>query len=210
VIEPYAITDDPAPHLPAGAALSAVAHEGLALVYAPASDLNEVTPEQLWRHEEVVEALMDDRDLLPVRFGARLEDEAAAVRTLRERHAELSRALDSVRGAVELSVRVSGDRGAGQRMAEAESGIEYLRAKASATAAQESARRRVHEPLSLIARESMEHPPHRAGELLRAAYLVDRAAVDDFVGRVAELQRTAPELQVLCTGPWPPYSFSER
>ena len=48
-----------------------------------------------------------------------------------------------------------------------------------------------------------------APELLRAAYLVEREAVEPFVARVRELQREHPALSLLCTGPWPPYSFAE-
>jgi hypothetical protein len=43
------------------------------------------------------------------------------------------------------------------------------------------------------------------GEVLRAASLVDRAALPRFRDAVEELQR--PDVSVLCTGPWPPYSF---
>jgi len=32
--------------------------------------------------------------------------------------------------------------------------------------------------------------------------------VQEFVDTVAVLQRTTTNLQVLCTGPWPPYSFA--
>ena len=45
---------------------------------------------------------------------------------------------------------------------------------------------------------------------LRAAYLVDRAHVDAFVAAVRALQREHAGLSVLCTGPWPPYSFAEE
>ena len=50
--------------------------------------------------------------------------------------------------------------------------------------------------------------PPPGPELLRAAYLVDRADVDGFVAVVRELQREHDSLSVLCTGPWPPYSFA--
>jgi Gas vesicle synthesis protein GvpL/GvpF len=37
---------------------------------------------------------------------------------------------------------------------------------------------------------------------------VDRGAVESFVELVRRLQDTHSELDVLCTGPWPPYSFA--
>ena len=47
-----------------------------------------------------------------------------------------------------------------------------------------------------------DHPP------LRAAYLVDRDGGKAFTAAVADQQRHNPELRLLCTGPWPPYSFA--
>jgi Gas vesicle synthesis protein GvpL/GvpF len=208
VIELYALTDHPAPSLPDLAPLSTVAHDGLAFVWAPAPTTTELSPELLWRHEELLEKLMEDRDLLPVRYGTRLSDEADAARALRERHHELALALDRVRGAVELSVRVIGT-GREPPPAEGMSGTEYLRAREQTSAARASALRAVHEPLSLSARAGSERAPRAAGELVRAAYLVDREAVQEFTSMVTRLQAEQPRLRLLCTGPWPPYSFSE-
>ena len=69
-----------------------------------------VTPAALWRHEEVVEALMEDRDLLPVRYGTLVDDDAAAIRAVDARSDELAAALDFECGArSSLSVRAVGD-----------------------------------------------------------------------------------------------------
>ena len=46
--------------------------------------------------------------------------------------------------------------------------------------------------------------------LLSAAYLVPRDGVDDFRGHVVELERAHPDLALVCSGPWPPYSFAPR
>jgi Gas vesicle synthesis protein GvpL/GvpF len=206
VIELYAIADHPGPPLPDLFPLHVVAEDGLAVLYGPAAE-REVTPKALWRHEEVVEALMADRDLLPVRYGTWLEDEGAVARAIRERHHELVEALDRVRGGVELSVRVvSEDPQAAD--VEPTTGAEYLRDKARRSAEREAAARAVHVPLSEAARMSVQAEPHGPGELLRAAYLVDRAAVADFVLAVGRLERDHPGLRLLCTGPWPPYSFA--
>jgi hypothetical protein len=218
VIELYAITDHPGPPLPDLAPLKLVPIDGLAAVCTPASEAD-VSPETLWRHEDVVEALMADRDLLPVRFGTRLEDEAAVARAVEDRHDELAAALDRVRGAVELSVRVaaSGARpggvaaagGSGTAPADAGSGAEYLRVRAQAEARSESIAGALHEPLAALARASVEGRP-RPPELFRAAYLVDRDAVAPFTAEVARLEKANPGMSILCTGPWPPYSFAER
>jgi gas vesicle protein GvpL/GvpF len=144
-------------------------------------------------------------DLLPVRYGMQVEDEPTAARVLARRRAELLEALDRVRGAVELSVRVAGESSKADSVAPA-SGAEYLRAKARAAAHEDQIADRVHKPLERMARAARRRPRRRC-ELLCAAYLVDREAVAQFGERVAQLQREHPDLKVLCTGPWPPYSF---
>jgi hypothetical protein len=210
VIELYAITDHPGPPLPDLAPLKAVRIDGLAAVCAPASEA-EASPETLWRHEEIVEALMSDRDLLPARYGTRLEDEAAIARALEDRRDELAAALDRVRGAVELSVRVAaaGARPDAVAPPKAGSGAEYLRVRARAEASHERTAGTVHEPLAALSRASVVGRP-RPPELFRAAYLVERDAVASFTAAVARLQDASAGLGILCTGPWPPYSFSER
>lgn len=210
MIDLYAITDDPAPPLPKVASLRSVASHGLALVCAPASEA-ELSPEVLWRHEEVVETLMEDRDLLPVRFGTRLDDESAAARVLSERYQELAIALDRVRGAVELSLRVlwePEDESALEPVSR--TGAEYLRTRQLAASTKEGVLRAIHNPLAARARASTRRGSRDANEVLRAAYLVDRDAVESFVARVAELEEDNPRARLLCTGPWPPYSFTRQ
>ena len=199
MIELYAITDHPTPPLPQVAPLRLVATGDLAAICAPAGD-DGVSADALWRHEAVVEALMEQRDLLPVRYGTRFDDEDAAARAVEARRDDLAMALDRVRGAVELSLRVI-EPGAPQ----AGDGASYLRDRRR----QEDARRALHEPLAAVARAAMTRPSPDRSELLRAAYLVDRDAVEQVTGLIAQLQAANPTLRLLCTGPWPAYSFAE-
>jgi hypothetical protein len=208
VIDLYAITATPGPPLPTVVPLHAVPLGDLAAICAPAEE-REITPDTLWRHEQVVEALMEDRDLLPVRFGTRLDDDAAAARSLAGRRAEFNRALECVRGAVELSVRAVFLDTAGRVEPTAETGADYLRLKRRITAAQETVASAVHEPLRALARAHALRSPRPPAEALRAAYLVERDAVGRFTGLVAQLDEQHPGLRLLCTGPWPPYSFVE-
>ncbi|MDX6729997.1 MAG: Gas vesicle synthesis protein GvpL/GvpF, partial [Baekduia sp.] len=41
----------------------------------------------------------------------------------------------------------------------------------------------------------------------RTSYLVDEPVVGRFRNAVERLQREHPEAALLCTGPWPAYSF---
>jgi gas vesicle protein GvpL/GvpF len=191
VIELYAITGNPAPPLPPVAPLSEVTADGLAAVCAPHVE-REASAGTLWHHEAVVEALMDDRDVLPVRYGTRLADEAAVARVLEERHEDLLEALDRVRGAVELSVRVR------DRTVDATDPAAAVRGHM------------VHDRLSSLARASARRRGGVPREVVRGAYLVERDSVAEFVGEVARLDEAHDELSLLCTGPWPPYTFTER
>lgn len=220
MIQLYAITDHPSPPLPEGVPLGVVVERDLAAVWAPAPD-GEVTAEMLWRHERVVEELMDDRDLLPVRYGTRLPDEAAAAQALEADHDQLAASLENVRGAVELSVRaLSAQKPVRALSAQkptvtrtpvpvAASGTEYLQTRAREAGARDAVARSVHDPLAAVARAHNLRPPSLPGEQLRAAYLVDRGEVESFSALVAELQEGNPGLRLICTGPWPPYSFAQ-
>ena len=183
MIELLAVAEHPGPTPPEG--VREIPCGSLAALCAPAdADAQpELTEDALWRHEELVEELMRGRDLLPVRYGTRLADEDEALRAVAERAPELRAALERVRGAVELSLRV--------RSARAGADPEPLRA-----------------PLRALAREECERRPDGEGELLRCAYLVDRERTDEFSATVGRLQQAHAELALLLTGPWPPYSFT--
>lgn len=217
MIELYAFTDAGGPPLPEASSLRAVASRDLVAVCAPADD-GEVTPERLWRHEQVVEYLMAERDVLPVRFGTRVEDEASVVRIVQENYDRLAESLEFVRGAAELSVRAYAA-GASEPVPEAEmagggerpaSGTAYLRARARRLVGERKTIELVHEPLAAAARAARLRPTRAAGELMCGAYLVDRADVKRFAELIRALDDEHPRLRLISTGPWPPYSFAER
>lgn len=208
----YAITDHPSPPMPQDHDVHVVANGDLAIVCGPAGE-REMTAESLWRHEQIVEALMDDRDLLPVRYGTCVPDETSAARTLADNHDTYSALLRAVRGAVELAVRVYAAREpepARCRSTPAMTGTDYLRGRARDAAEESTAASVVHEPLTRMARAGTVARATRAGELLRGAYLVDRDATASFSEKVRAIQADNPQLRIVCTGPWPPYSFAQR
>jgi hypothetical protein len=210
VIQLYAITDNPSPPLPDVAPFRLVSSRDLSAVYASAHPV-EVTAETLWEHERVIEALMHDRDLLPVRYGTCMPDERAAAMALESNHDRLSRALAFVRGAVEVSVRVlAGDPERADAVASASTGTAYLRARAGQLAARDEASRAIHEPLSACARAQKTRSTSLPGEFLHAAYLVNHHEVETFSSVVEGLQTAHGSWRLTCTGPWPPYSFVEQ
>jgi hypothetical protein len=195
VISLVAIADASGP-APDGPVSSVVAGD-LCAFWVPA-DEEPVTVAKLEDREDLLETLMEERDLLPVQFGASVQDEQSAERILVDRHDEFTAALDRVRGAVELALRV---RAVGETQAVQANGRDYLAARQRSS----DAAQRLHERLETMARTAVI----RSGaDLFRASYLVDKDAVPAFAAEVARAQDTCPELLLLCTGPWPPFSFA--
>jgi gas vesicle protein GvpL/GvpF len=167
----------------------------------------------LWVHERVVERIMADRAVLPMRFGSRLADEDALHDVLATRQQEFLETLGRVRGRIELSVRAMQQDGEQQPAAArvapqpAASGREYLAAKLRDGRRAEREASALHDPLASLAFDAVRQPARGPDELLRASYLIDTPVLARFRGAVERLQRTHPGTAILCTGPWPPYSF---
>jgi hypothetical protein len=74
--------------------------------------------------------------------------------------------------------------------------------------AAERAAERIHLPLAAAAGANTLNVLATPDLLLSAAYLIPRAEVDAFRARVQELGDEHPDLTLVCTGPWPAYSFA--
>jgi hypothetical protein len=107
--------------------------------------------------------------------------------------------LDSLRSAASTSPA---------REPRPESGVAYLRERLET---RQSARRLATEldPLTALARGIRRTLSMRGDLPVIDAYLVDRGRVGEFVALVAELGSSLEEVELVCTGPCPPYSFSE-
>jgi len=160
----------------------------------------------LWEHERVIESLMADRAVLPMRFGTRLAGDDALRETLADRQQEFLAALDRVRGRVELGIRAMQPAAVADAPArDAATGREYLDGKLRAARRLDREADAVHEPLAALAAASTRHAARGPDELLRASYLVDTDDVGRFRAAVERLQQDDPGVGILCTGPWPPY-----
>lgn len=165
-----------------GAPLERRRVEGLELVVSDGAT-TEVTQAAVLRHAEVVEGLMSRSEaVLPAQFGQPFGDDAELEAAIRPKARELERGLERVRGCVEFGLRVAGQKPS------AASGTEYMRARL--------AQQRAVEPLERLSRVVSAN-----------AYLVPAEKVEQFQDAVGRLQAEHPELTIVCTGPWPPYSF---
>jgi hypothetical protein len=200
VIRVYAVCDRP--EVPPPEPLDAVRAGDVLAVFGPHVPPQEgAAADALWEYERVVEELMAERTVLPMRFGTVLPDAGALREAVAARHDAFAERLAFVRGRVELGVRAIGTTTAPAPSPDA-SGREYLLARLGS----DHAAAELHEPLAARAVASSRHPDG-GGEILRAAYLVDRDDVASFVGAVERLRGEHPDVAMLCTGPWPPYSF---
>jgi hypothetical protein len=184
------------------------------------------TEANLWLHEAVVEALMADRAVLPLRFGSVLADEAAVQSILETHYSDFVTGLRRVSGRAELGLLVLWDNGQREtedqrpvannnaRCSSSESGRAYLLARLEQEHQAQAYRwqatvlaDQLHAPLALLAAESTRQVLVTPHLLLRSTYLVERDRVVLFQLEVEALCAAYPKLRFLCTGPWPAYSF---
>ena len=59
-----------------------------------------------------------------------------------------------------------------------------------------------------LPRATDDRPDFDSGRQVHLIYLVPEDAVPEFRGVVERLQAAHPDLGLVCTGPWPPYSFA--
>jgi hypothetical protein len=222
VLYVYAITESPVPPARSGlrsTSLRVIGEAGPFAIVSEHEDLRlEASEDDLWTHESVVEKAMETGAVLPMRFGSSLADEKAVLAVLRERRSAFDRGLDRVRGAVELGVRaaIEAENGveAGRQASIAEPaptvgpGTAYMMGRLGRKRDAEQLAAQIHEPLAPLARASTLRLSTEGGLRLNAAYLIDRVQVESFQERVERLEREVDGARVVCTGPWPPYSFA--
>jgi Gas vesicle synthesis protein GvpL/GvpF len=193
-----------------GATLRALESDELAAVYSRHRSLRpRPSPELVLAHERVVEAVMARGPVLPLRFGTQLEREEQLTAALADRRDELVRALERVRGHVELGLRVIPRRGSKPDLEAGEqTGRAYLLGRVSEHRRANEAARNLHAPLAELAAESLVRERPAPPAILVATYLVDAERITEFRTRADELAARQRHLHVVVTGPWPPYNFA--
>jgi hypothetical protein len=204
----YAVTDRPELPLPDRAGPDGVSglhrlvyREIAAVVSGIATVSVSPTEANLWQHEGVVEALMEDRSVLPVRFGTVLADEAAARTVLSSHYGDFVDSLVWVRDRVEIGLHVLWEDIDQTLPTSHRPAVTRIPQRAETLAGE------LDRPLARLSVESTYQVLTTPRMLLTAAYLIDRDRVAAFRQAVKDLAMNSPDLRFLCTGPWPPYSF---
>lgn len=188
------------------------------------------TTENVLHHAAIVEELRQRGSALPVRFGTVLPDADAVVGALAKHSAILEAEMARLGDKVEFGLTVlwnqspgndeengGGDDGApaaGEVTKVQGAGARYLQARLAKhrreAAARERAKALERDLDRVLSPYVLEHsctilPTPRLP--VRAAYLLDPARVQGFQEMFEELRRVHPDLRLLLSGPWPPYSF---
>jgi Gas vesicle synthesis protein GvpL/GvpF len=195
-----------------GAPLRRVSIGGLAAVISHLQAPPTATGRLLLQYERAVEGLMADHEILPVRFGSVFADESVARDMLRERDEELLGLLGRVGGAVEFAISAGWRSGEDQIAAVPENG----NGKGAGTAYILGRLERHHrlsavaqrlDPLKTVARSTRQRVLPRATLPISGAYLVDHGRGEEFAALVRRLGDRLHDVELVCSGPWPPYSF---
>jgi hypothetical protein len=209
----YAIADGPLDNRGAdgvgASAVRAVGTGGLVALVSEHERAPAPTEAALWAFDEVIESYMGDRAVLPARFGSMVQDAATLKALLDDRRGELTAKLGRVRGAVELGVRVSWrDLPAGSPADDEATGTSYMLDRVAGSRRARDLAGRLDRVLAPLARAARCRVLARPAIPVSASYLVDRGRVESFAVAVSDLDAAIDDADLVCTGPWPPYSFA--
>ena len=173
---------------------------GLVILSSAASVVPPASPTTLALHHDVVASALDADGLVPFRYGTVLGAAEVDGWLTRERPA-LDSALASVRGCVEMSVKLL-------RLDTTPADARPV--DATRAAADERRLRELAD--QIVERAALAQwryrPAGTAGNVVASvAFLVPRSELADFLARIAPVASRAVGVAVVPTGPWPAYSF---
>lgn len=177
--------------------------------------------EDAFEHHRVVEALCARQPCLPIRFGSRVADPAAAAALLAPRADALARTLERVGGRRELAVTLlwtdaEVEPGRGHAPLPDRSGRAFLERKRAAHAAADErlalARdlaRRLETDLSADQADVRHALCPSAQVALSTAILAPAGRADAMKEEAVKVAARLTGVRAVVSGPWPPYTFAD-
>ena len=150
----------------------------------------------LWHDRVVGRALRTCSAVVPFRLGVDLGSQAEIVHLLSLNEVELSAALGRFRGCVEMGLKIRIGPGLD---ASANDGFLRLPPRVDGV--------RALAPHSADRREWLSRAPR--GTTFDGCYLILRRAIAQFWRAVDDIRQADPEVPLLGSGPWAPYSFCD-
>lgn len=234
----YAVIDQPGVEFPlppglADTAVNVLPLDGMGVVAGRLTDKPRPDTANAHRHMDVLTALMQKCTVLPARFGAIFSGRDDLGRSLGVVHDAMAAALLRLRGQVELSVTATDRKPlilrpvheGGELAPPAGPGIGSAPVKRYITTGrvkslQRLSRMRVNEAIAavlsatfapLATNQSWQPAGSAAGRPgITAAVLLPRSRLEAFHNALAGLRGEQADLDIRCTGPWPPYSFGGK
>ena len=171
-------------------------------------------------HNAVVEAAVTQEVTpVPLRFGQWLDDESALHDAIAEKATSYRERLAQFAGCLEFGLRLIDPAEPDPILAEHRppptSGLEYMRALQEGSRLADKKRgevekvhARIRELLRDVVREEMVEEARTAHAVLTLSHLVARPKFDEYRALGRSIREMFPELRMLLSGPWPPYSFA--
>ena len=186
-----------------------IAVDGLEAVVTrhPPATRFDATEEALVRHDAVCTAVMRLVPVAPARFGTAFRDEESLRAELANRAGELKRILERLEGRVELGLRVFTSATVERPEGAESSGTAFLEKRLAERQTAVGLATAVDDRLARLAVARTSSVLETPGVPLSASYLVGRESVEEFRAAVAALDGEHAHVTLICTGPWPPYSF---
>ena len=216
--------------------VSAIRHDGLAVLVsrAPSRPYRSVKREEVLRylsaHQAIIEKVMADHTVVPVKFGTTARDETEVQRILENGYPVLKEALGAMEGKIEVDLVAQwNDLNSVLRQIGEEPEIRRQKAVLAIRPPQESTEERIRlgqtvkarldqmreeraaeivEALKPLALDSCPHALLDDRMILNTAFLVDRAKEGEVGETLRRLNdRYTDRIDFRCVGPLPPYSF---
>jgi hypothetical protein len=174
-------------------------------------------------HDRVVRAAMEIETPLPARFGQVVADHAVLEHVLASRRDAFDAALESVAGAVEMTIQVRMQTESQPRKtfpepgsAEGGRGRRYLehvaaehRREQNVLAEERIVRERVRQAVGPLVRGEAFAGTSAGSNVASLSHLVPRERVSAYRSAIHALRLDDPALSLRVTGPWAPYSFTQ-
>ncbi|MBI3333418.1 MAG: GvpL/GvpF family gas vesicle protein [Candidatus Omnitrophica bacterium] len=238
----YCVVSDgkaPDPHLLGfdGGRVATIRHGAMAALVsrAPVRAYRSMRREEVFRylaaHQAVVEKVMEDHTVVPVKFGTTARDEAEVRRILERGYSQLKATLEAIEGEIELDLVAQWkDLNSMFRQIGEEAEIQRQKAAIAVRPVQETTEERIRigrmvkarldqmrgeraaeivEALNPLVRDICPHALLDDRMILNTAFLVDRAKEKEFSETLERLNGPYTDsVDFRCVGPLPPYSFA--
>ena len=184
----------------------------------------------LMAHQEVIEQVMKEHAILPVKFGTLVDDEDEIRRILEQGHKKLTQTLDQMGGVVEIEVAATWDLKKVLEEIGSEEGIRQLKHSMAGKSASEILETQVNagklvkesldrrresycsQTVQSLAEAALDIQPNTLVTdemVMNVAFLIQREKQEEFDNQVRWINEAfSDQINFHVIGPLPPYSFS--